>query len=622
MCRRLKPHAVMRNTSGTPNIGVRRWTRSVCLASAGIAFTIGMLLGVFLPVYMFVSSPISGVTVSRKVGRQRSTVDRLTQNQSVTQAPFFVVVPSPAVDPQNFGVRKESENRIGEFGKEEQPSQEGSYLPLEQNRLTLTNDFLQQGHVSDNGKSTPTIYFAYTDSSEFYQKNKNRSVYFPKRTLKSENSGVTNVNLIEGFKEVLQTETSKVTSSLLAEGHYALGGRPVTTVPHARLLAAAKQRNIPWASVRMENKISLGSSIDGLPPTFAAPTFTSFPLPLQNLGYSRSVADPELRKITDIVSGIYWAEKLENLIPGGFSEGVDNWHRFVNKTKIVKISEGCGRMQNRLVTFDNGNKSCCRYRQNNDQIQGEIFSFYLSRLLNIENLPPSMLAVIRGQEWQWEHVLSQLHLAQWNVERPIVLTKFIDNLVPAFIPPAFRTKKRQLLPVAEDLSSKTLVELVELAQWSDLIVFDYLTANLDRVVNNMYNEQWNSEMMNSPTHNLAKHKQSGLLVFLDNESGLLHGYRLLDKYEHFHRSLLDSLCVFRRRTAQSIAALHKTKNIGELLKQSFFKYDPGMSDWLPFLPERSSKTLRKRIDTVYNQIRQCEERFNPVVDQPHFSIQR
>ncbi|XP_076324194.1 four-jointed box protein 1-like [Tachypleus tridentatus] len=604
----------MRNASGTLNIGVRRWTRSVCLASAGIAFTIGMLLGIFLPVYMFVSSPISGVTVSRKVGRQRSTVERLTQNQSVTQAPFHVVVPSPEIDPQNFGVRKGSKNRI-DFGKEEKEDQ--LYLRVKQNRLSLTND---QDNVFDNGgeKSPSTTYFANTDFSESYQKNKNRSVYFPTRTLKSENNGVTNSNLIEGFIEVLHAETNKVTNSMPTEGQNARGGQTVTTVPHVRLLTAAKQRSIPWVSVPTENKISLGNSVHSLSQTLAAPAFPSLPIPVQNLGYSRS----EFRKVTNIVSGIYWAEELEKLIPSGFSEGVDSWHRFVNKTRIVKVSEGCGRMQNRLVTFDNGNKSCCRYRQNNDQIQGEIFSFYLSRLLNIENLPPSMLAVIRGQEWQWEHVLSQLHLAQWNVERPIVLTKYIDNLVPAFIPPAFRTKDRQLLPVAEDLCGKTLVELVELAQWSDLIVFDYLTANLDRVVNNMYNEQWNSEMMNSPTHNLAKHKQSGLLVFLDNESGLLHGYRLLDKYEHFHRSLLDSLCVFRRRTAKSIAALHKAKNIGELLKQSFLKYDPGMSDWLPFLPERSSKTLRKRIDTVYNQIRQCEERFNPVATEPRISVQR
>ena len=45
------------------------------------------------------------------------------------------------------------------------------------------------------------------------------------------------------------------------------------------------------------------------------------------------------------------------------------------------VEKGCGRMKNRLLHLEGGGRVCCRYRQNQDQIQGEVFSFYLSRAI-------------------------------------------------------------------------------------------------------------------------------------------------------------------------------------------------------------------------------------------------
>jgi four-jointed box protein 1 len=157
---------------------------------------------------------------------------------------------------------------------------------------------------------------------------------------------------------------------------------------------------------------------------------------------------------------------------------------------------------------------------------------------------------------------------------------------------------------------RTTSELVELAQWSDLIVFDYLTANLDRVVNNLYNLQWNPAMMDAPAHNLAREPNSGLLVFFDNESGLLHGYRLLGKYEAYHGALLGALCVFRRSTADAIKRLHSDKNVGHLLQARFDASEPEFRDFLPSLPDKSIKILNERIDRVYEQIRRCERQYS------------
>lgn len=313
------------------------------------------------------------------------------------------------------------------------------------------------------------------------------------------------------------------------------------------------------------------------------------------------------------VRGIFWAGPAERLVAGGSlgsEEDVSRWRATARRSTVQAVREGCGRMQNRLIVFDSGTLSCARYRQNNDQIQGELFSFYLSRELGIPNLPPALLTRAAGHSW--DPVRSSLELAQWRSDRPVVLTKFVNDLVPTYIPEEFRSPTtRRLHP--PDVANKTQQEIGDLVQWSDLIVFDYLTANLDRIVNNMFNLQWNPEMMNAPAHNLVRQKTTGMLVFLDNESGLVHGYRLLDKYEVYHRSLLDSLCVFRRRTADAVARLVRDRDVGRRLYSAFNSSDPGMDNYLPFLPERSVKILNKRLAQVNAQVRRCMDKYGHVL---------
>ncbi|CAG0920386.1 unnamed protein product [Notodromas monacha] len=217
------------------------------------------------------------------------------------------------------------------------------------------------------------------------------------------------------------------------------------------------------------------------------------------------------------------------------------------------------------------------------------------------------------------------------------MTQWVDGLEPAHIPGPFRPSSRHLHP--PDVNLQTLIlsernkilgqatnvtqcsslsqqakglldeegqrELKDLAQWSDLVIFDYLTANLDRVVNNLYNMQWNTGMMDAPAHNLARQTATGLLVFLDNESGLLHGFRLLDKYEPYHRKLLDSLCVFRRSTVENLEKLSRSDVATEFSKR-VSEAHPDMSDALPPLPDKYARILAERIRTVLNHVRGCE----------------
>ncbi|KAH8320355.1 hypothetical protein KR067_000169 [Drosophila pandora] len=378
-----------------------------------------------------------------------------------------------------------------------------------------------------------------------------------------------------------------------------------------------------------------------------------------------------------IEDSVFWGPVVEKALPKGFaSEDQLSWERFVGEQgRVVRLEAGCGRMQNRLVIFADGTRACARYRQNTDQIQGEIFSYYLGQLLNISNLAPSAATVVDTSTPSWAAALGDIGQAQWKERRPVVLTRWLSDLEPAGIPQPFQPLERHLnkhdvwnltrqleregesdrereteperqtgllkrlgaasspssdhqsraieetgagkegaaaasasagAGAGEEAGGALVQRLIELAQWSDLIVFDYLIANLDRVVNNLYNFQWNADIMAAPAHNLARQPASQLLVFLDNESGLLHGYRLLKKYEAYHSLLLDNLCVFRRPTIDALKRL-RAAGPGQQLRDLFEKTtSPGVRDVLPSLPDKSVKILVERIDRVLGQVQKCQ----------------
>ena len=309
--------------------------------------------------------------------------------------------------------------------------------------------------------------------------------------------------------------------------------------------------------------------------------------------------------LDDIVSGVVWSKNLDDSCPQGFEpKEVASWRRKALGMQVVGMEEGCGRMQNRLVTFKDGSQACARYRLNTDQIQGEVYSYYLARLLNITNLAPAVLLPVDTLSPQWRTVHLEMSMAQWADGRLVVLTRWLHDLAPSYIPQELREDNRKLHPTLGILGRKSLPELCDLLQWSDLIVFDYLTANLDRLVNNMFNRQWNAEMMSNPAHNLERTK-GGSLIFLDNESGLFHGYRLLEKYHGYHESLLNSLCVFRESTAKAVKVLHKSKSVAEELHK-LFREGEIHHRHLPSIPEKNASVLQDRLAKVYDQIVKCE----------------
>ncbi len=322
-----------------------------------------------------------------------------------------------------------------------------------------------------------------------------------------------------------------------------------------------------------------------------------------------------LAQLSDVVvQGVYWSPQAELLAaPKGVAGGGgEQWRDRVAQARVVGVAEGCGRMQNRKLVLEDNTLACGRYRINQDQIQGEIYSYYLSRVLDISHVLPPVLAIPDSQHRQWTSVRRELNSAQWHSHRPVVLTPWLEHLVPAYIPTLLRQDNRTLDPTSvatvlghSSTDAERIQTLSDLIQWSDLLLFDYLTGNVDRVVNNLYNQQWNPDMMNSPAHNLERDPDTGMLVFLDNESGLFHSYRLLDKYDKYHKSLLGAVCVFRRSTVEKLRSIQRQGELAQTLRHLLQEEEP-LHQHVAKIPAKNAQILQTRVADVLQQIKHCE----------------
>ncbi|CAJ1057418.1 four-jointed box protein 1 [Xyrichtys novacula] len=311
----------------------------------------------------------------------------------------------------------------------------------------------------------------------------------------------------------------------------------------------------------------------------------------------------------DYHDGIFWSEWLEDLLPAGFTEEyAQAWRDRARTQPVVKLEPGCGRISNQLATFADGTKACVRYGINADQVQGETLTYYLASLLGITNLPPLILSQLSADSEQWDAVRARIDGLQWSDGAVVSLTKWVSNLTGVVTPAPLRQESSGLHPVLHELWNKTTAELLELMQWSDLIIFDYLTANFDRLVSNLFSLQWDSRVMERDTNNLLKTPR-GDLVFIDNEAGLVHGFRVLNMWEKYHSTVLSSVCVFRKRTTQRVAELHKRRDSRKKLLELYRDSEP-LSVELGFLSEEHAAVLQDRIDRLYKHILHCKGKYS------------
>ncbi|XP_056138174.1 four-jointed box protein 1 [Lampris incognitus] len=319
-----------------------------------------------------------------------------------------------------------------------------------------------------------------------------------------------------------------------------------------------------------------------------------------------------------VEDGIFWSEWLENHIPLGFTEEyARSWREKARGHRIVKLEPGCGRISNQLATFSDGTKACVRYGINADQVQGETLTYYLASLLGITNVPPLILARLDVDSDQWAAVRRRIDGLQWGERAVVSLTKWVSNLTGVAIPAPLRQVSgggangtgSGLHPLRTDLWNGTTRELLELAQWTDLLAFDYVSANFDRLVSNVFSLQWDARAMERDASNLLREAARSRLVFVDNEAGLVHGFRVLRMWETYHDAALRSACVFRRRTARRVAELHRRRDAGPRLLQLYRDNEP-LAGELGFLSDEHAGVLQDRIDRLYRHMLRCEAKYS------------
>ncbi|KAM4018722.1 four-jointed box protein 1 [Anomaloglossus baeobatrachus] len=304
--------------------------------------------------------------------------------------------------------------------------------------------------------------------------------------------------------------------------------------------------------------------------------------------------------------GVFWARALERALPRGFSDEYTlHWQEFARMASVVAMEKGCGRSTNRLVTLSDGSRACVRYGINPEQIQGEVLSFYLSRLLGLHTVPPCILSKVGGSQWAQVH--GELGGTGWTPGSLVTITPWLYNLSSVLPPLALRAQDGKLHPLREELRWGH-AGVVELAQWGDLILFDYLTANFDRLVSNLFSLQWDPRVMLRGTNNLHR-TPDGTLVLLDNEAGLVHGYRLRDTWDKYNGQLLGTVCLFRRGVVRRLRELYLSRKAAEELHALYAAREPLAAD-LGTLTEQEAQILQDRVGVIYRHVQTCQGKYS------------
>ncbi|XP_071497918.1 four-jointed box protein 1-like [Diadema antillarum] len=248
----------------------------------------------------------------------------------------------------------------------------------------------------------------------------------------------------------------------------------------------------------------------------------------------------------------------------------------------------------------------------------EVFSYHLARLLGLRNVPPVVLSRVSfNSSSQWSTVVDEVQEAGWTDDSLASLSLWVDDLGPTKIPKILsENQKSALTPSTPGFSQLNITQLMELAQYSDLFVFDYLTAHIDRLVvhrEGVHSSGDESIYGQSPIHNLRRHQKEGGLWVVDNESGLFAGYSFVysgkHKWQGFVEEILHSVCIFRRSTVAMVNSLAAMEDPGQFLLQTVYDAEPELVEksehaaWLNMLSR-----LKGRIEAVARWIADCQTR--------------
>lgn len=304
--------------------------------------------------------------------------------------------------------------------------------------------------------------------------------------------------------------------------------------------------------------------------------------------------------------GVTWDPTIVQSIPQVFSaEGDKDFIDKAHRLRIINITKGCSDYEKRMLILEDGTKVCSKHRVNYQQLQSELYSFHLSRILNIYNIPPAVLVKVDYTTAQWQDVIGDATKAGLRQGMVVVLTQYIDNFLPTYIPDLLQVKSDILLPTNTSFKTTSERKIHQLIQWTNLIVFDFITANSDRVMNALANMQWNPRVISMPVHNLYETAQ-GSIIFIDNESGFWLGYKLASESENhrkLQKSYITKICIVDGSVLHAIEELLDTGC--DMLRKRVVEHDPESCRFIPMIKTNIIDELENRLTFTITSINSC-----------------
>lgn len=303
---------------------------------------------------------------------------------------------------------------------------------------------------------------------------------------------------------------------------------------------------------------------------------------------------------------VYWSSDVEKKMQRLFSEEEgERFRRKATTLRVVSLQMGCGRMKNRLAVLEDGTKVCCRYRDNKNELRGDLYSYHFNDLLRMWNASPTTIVKVDFSSSQWTNVANTAIEAGWEDGSPVVMVLYIDGLEKVYMPNLLKPEDTVL--DLESMNNISASDQMVLMQWTDMIVFDFIIGHTDRLFSNLLNLQWNPHMMEKCIQNLER-SQSGNLLLIDNESGFWIGYVSANKKPSNYQLqvfFLQRICLFRRSTIEAIEWLHSSGQGDIILEEHIHSTDNRSYSSVRKLNSAERKEFLSRLGVVLERIQDC-----------------
>ncbi|XP_045191356.2 four-jointed box protein 1-like isoform X2 [Mercenaria mercenaria] len=289
---------------------------------------------------------------------------------------------------------------------------------------------------------------------------------------------------------------------------------------------------------------------------------------------------------------------------------------------LTKSTMGvCGRQLNALITLKDGTTMCAKYR-GKYKAYGEVLTFYLSRLLHMNNVPLAFLVKTNATSVFWKQV--NISSLSWEENQIVTLIEWISNSSKTRLPPIIYDAFIKRQPITgRTISSSNIIDktpegIAEIVQWGTVILLDFLTAHLDRYVRINFAEGrgHHPSFSSNYTKNLI-HSKNGKIWLIDNESTFFLSYFLTKcaKYNcvarrlRFYEVVLKTVCVFQRSVVNALMRQLRNGSIYKSLLLLSKTFQP-LQGGLTFDDKYSliADVLNKRVAQVVKWIQYCQHK--------------